>query len=269
MNACCMTPSSTRSQPSPAWAQGGTATAAPRAARESDLNEVIGRCRHDVALMEYVLGGSTDADQAAHERDPDGRILVAVEAVALRCAPAALTCTFGRRPRPEARKRPPGPGPHGPVPVPVPVVAAVARALREALSNVARHAGTSEAWVDMCRTEAGAGPQETGGLTVTVRDRGVGFDPGSVGPDRLGIGRSIVERIADCGGTASVRSSPGNGTTVTLCVPVRAEALSAQPATVARRAPVTMGADPTAHAGLAARLTRHAGAGRLMPRGMR
>ncbi len=61
------------------------------------------------------------------------------------------------------------------------------------------------------------------GLTVTVRDSGIGFDPGRVGPDRLGISRSIVERMEDCGGTASVRSVPGRGTTVTLHLPAAAD----------------------------------------------
>jgi hypothetical protein len=44
----------------------------------------------------------------------------------------------------------------------------------------------------------------------------VGFDPDARPPDRLGIRRSIEERMADVGGSADVRSAPGCGTTVEL-----------------------------------------------------
>ncbi len=49
-----------------------------------------------------------------------------------------------------------------------------------------------------------------------MRDAGAGFDPARVHPARLGLRRSIVERMADWGGQALVRSAPGEGTTVTL-----------------------------------------------------
>ena len=54
---------------------------------------------------------------------------------------------------------------------------------------------------------------------MTVRDEGPGFDPGSVDPARLGVRRSITERVEDWGGSAWVRSAPGEGTTVSLCWP--------------------------------------------------
>jgi signal transduction histidine kinase len=53
-------------------------------------------------------------------------------------------------------------------------------------------------------------------VTVFVRDRGVGFDPGAVDGDRRGITESIVGRMARHGGSATVRSSPGQGTEVEL-----------------------------------------------------
>jgi signal transduction histidine kinase len=49
-----------------------------------------------------------------------------------------------------------------------------------------------------------------------VRDAGAGFDPARVDPVRLGLRRSIVERIAEWGGRASIRSAPGEGTVVSL-----------------------------------------------------
>jgi signal transduction histidine kinase len=55
-------------------------------------------------------------------------------------------------------------------------------------------------------------------VEVFVRDRGVGFDLDKVGEDRLGVRRSIVERMERHGGKAEIRSSPGNGTEVRIAV---------------------------------------------------
>jgi signal transduction histidine kinase len=62
------------------------------------------------------------------------------------------------------------------------------------------------------------------GVAVFVRDRGRGFDASDVAPDRLGVRRSIVDRMARHGGRAEVRSSPGQGTEVRLEVPGREQA---------------------------------------------
>jgi chemotaxis protein histidine kinase CheA len=40
-----------------------------------------------------------------------------------------------------------------------------------------------------------------------------------VEPERLGVRRSITERVEDWGGSASVQSAPGEGTTVCLSWP--------------------------------------------------
>ena len=92
--------------------------------------------------------------------------------------------------------------------VPAAVGTALVHATREALANVAAHAGTAEAWVTVTPGAAGRVPG------VTVRDAGAGFDPARVDPARLGLRRSITERIADWGGRVSVRSAPGQGTVV-------------------------------------------------------
>jgi signal transduction histidine kinase len=55
-----------------------------------------------------------------------------------------------------------------------------------------------------------------GRLEVFVRDRGVGFDPAAVGPDRRGLRESIAGRMERHGGIAHVRSAPGAGTEVEL-----------------------------------------------------
>lgn len=93
-------------------------------------------------------------------------------------------------------------------------VTALARAAREAMVNAAKHAG-----VDRVDVYA-----ETDGRTaeVFIRDRGVGFDPETIADDRMGVRGSIVSRIERHGGTATIRSKPGDGTEVALSVPVRA-----------------------------------------------
>jgi signal transduction histidine kinase len=57
---------------------------------------------------------------------------------------------------------------------------------------------------------------EDGVVEAFVRDRGKGFDPSSVYGDRRGIADSIIGRMARHGGTAKVRSEPGEGTEVSL-----------------------------------------------------
>ena len=117
--------------------------------------------------------------------------------------------------------------------IPPPVAGAIVYATREALANVAAHAGTGEAWVTIT-LDAGApgadtpGVQAGGGVQVTVRDAGAGFDPARVDPARLGLRRSISERVADWGGRVSVRSAPGQGTVVDMSWPGALPAAGAQ-----------------------------------------
>ena len=56
-------------------------------------------------------------------------------------------------------------------------------------------------------------------VSIYVRDRGKGFDPGAVPKDRKGLAESIHGRMARRGGSAAVRSVPGEGTEVTLKMP--------------------------------------------------
>ena len=227
-----------------------TMTALARGAG-GDARGVVGRCRHDVTLMEYVLGDPGDPREAGPPgsagpgwaaRRLYGGFLAAIEAVATEMRACGLDvhvevegggalaggvrdgqvtgAATGSRPCPPAS-----------VPaIPVPVSVAMAQAVREALVNVASHAGTGEAWVEVSpvapdgtgRGPGGNGPghagtgTQPGGIRVTVRDHGAGFDPGSVDPARLGLRRSIIERLADWGGRADVQSAPGEGTKVIM-----------------------------------------------------
>jgi signal transduction histidine kinase len=56
-------------------------------------------------------------------------------------------------------------------------------------------------------------------VSLFVRDRGRGFDPRGVAPDRRGITQSIKGRVERSGGTALVQSALGAGTEVKLTVP--------------------------------------------------
>lgn len=90
-------------------------------------------------------------------------------------------------------------------------VTAVVRAAREAMVNSARHSGVE-------RVDVYAEVDE-GQVSVFVRDRGMGFDPAGIDPDRMGIRGSIVERVRRAGGRAIIRSSPGEGSEVRLELP--------------------------------------------------
>jgi signal transduction histidine kinase len=86
---------------------------------------------------------------------------------------------------------------------------ALVEAAAEAMANAARHSGS-----DSIDLYAEVGPDA---VTVTVRDRGRGFDPDTVASG--GIAHSIVGRMAAIGGTATIRSRPGAGTEVLLVLP--------------------------------------------------
>jgi signal transduction histidine kinase len=87
----------------------------------------------------------------------------------------------------------------------------LASAAGEAMVNAAKHAqvDTVDVYVEVSDVS----------VEAFVRDRGVGFDPSAVPEDRMGVRRSILERMHRHGGTAQILSSPGAGTEVRLAVP--------------------------------------------------
>jgi anti-sigma regulatory factor (Ser/Thr protein kinase) len=92
---------------------------------------------------------------------------------------------------------------------------ALARAVEQCLVNVRQHAGTSAAELVF-----GVDERE---LTVMVTDDGVGFDEASVAPARMGLRASVRGRITGVGGAVQVWSSPGNGTSIVLSLPLAQE----------------------------------------------
>jgi signal transduction histidine kinase len=81
------------------------------------------------------------------------------------------------------------------------------RVTQEALNNIAKHARATRVDVE-CRAE------DDGAVCLCVRDDGVGFDPGAVGPQSMGL-RIMHERLGQIGASLQILSEPGNGTTVT------------------------------------------------------
>ena len=86
----------------------------------------------------------------------------------------------------------------------------------EAVNNARKHAEAEHIWVRM-RRQAGA-------LVIEIADDGVGFNVGAVDASyalRGSLGMvSMRERTELLGGTLSVDSAEGRGTTVRLTVPI-------------------------------------------------
>ncbi|MGD0606838.1 MAG: PspC domain-containing protein [Streptosporangiaceae bacterium] len=92
---------------------------------------------------------------------------------------------------------------------------ALLAAAHEATVNAAKWSGA-----DVISLFAEVEPTE---VSLVVRDRGRGFDPQVVPADRKGLAESIHGRMTRRGGTATVSTAPGEGTKVTLSMPVTAK----------------------------------------------
>jgi len=90
-------------------------------------------------------------------------------------------------------------------------------AVKEALTNVIKHAHATEVQISFSIT-----PQS---LTITIKDNGQGLRNQSQhaeGRILSGHGiKSMENRLRECGGTFSIESKPHEGTTVTLCIPLK------------------------------------------------
>ncbi len=99
-------------------------------------------------------------------------------------------------------------------PLPTGAEVVLLRVCQEALANVARHAAASRVDVRLRYTAAT--------VELTVTDDGRGFTGGPAGGPAAGAGfglRGMRERLRQAGGTLTVRSAPGAGTTVRAELP--------------------------------------------------
>ncbi|AHH16301.1 putative two-component system sensor kinase [Nocardia nova SH22a] len=81
----------------------------------------------------------------------------------------------------------------------------------EAMHNVVKHARARTAQVRI--------GSDTTHVTVTVTDDGIGFDPDTVREGRLGL-TTMAQRAALIGAEFTLTSTPGNGATVELRIPL-------------------------------------------------
>ncbi len=88
--------------------------------------------------------------------------------------------------------------------------------LAEALSNVVKHASASEVEVSLS--------QQDGRLGLVIRDDGCGFDPGR--PRGLGLA-GLSDRLDTVGGSLTITSGAGLGTSVCAHIPVGGEPAAA------------------------------------------
>ncbi|CAN5488348.1 GAF domain-containing sensor histidine kinase [soil metagenome] len=87
---------------------------------------------------------------------------------------------------------------------------AIYRLVQEALTNVSKHAGAEQVWIEVS--------QDEGTVLVAVRDDGEGFDP----EDR-GAGFGLIgmrERVTLAGGTLEITSDPKTGTALRAMIPL-------------------------------------------------
>ena len=96
--------------------------------------------------------------------------------------------------------------------IPSEVAQAITEATLEAVRNSLRHAGSDDAPVTRRVTLT----SDACGISIEVSDNGCGFDPAVAGRGRHGVSGSIIARMQDVGGRATVDSAPGEGACVTL-----------------------------------------------------
>jgi len=88
------------------------------------------------------------------------------------------------------------------------------RVAKEAMANVTKHARAKRAWISLHEYD--------GRIELQVRDDGVGFDPSGISVSsrngHFGL-LAMRERVEMAGGSWTVKTSPGNGTTIRADMP--------------------------------------------------
>jgi signal transduction histidine kinase len=163
-----------------------------RVRRELERDRAAGAAALDdlQAGLRHVLGELRELAQGIHPSVlTDRGLLEAVEALASRSAvPVAVRADPALRGLRFAQE----------------VEGAGYFTVAEALANAGKHAGATAIDVTLAH--------HAGGLDITVRDDGAGFDPATVVGDGL---VNLAERLAALGGRLHVDARPGAGTTLT------------------------------------------------------
>lgn len=104
--------------------------------------------------------------------------------------------------------------PHWGIEIPADCASLLYQSAREALSNVFKYAGAVELTVQLSAVGHG--------IRLVVSDDGTGFDCElALSGKNHGYGLRLMSvAVQKAGGTASVRSKPGQGTTVTVTLPL-------------------------------------------------
>ncbi len=92
-----------------------------------------------------------------------------------------------------------------------PLESALFRIVQETLNNACRHSRSLKVRIELDETDDH--------VRLVVQDWGLGFDPGGVDPSRFGL-RGIRERARLLGGRAEIHSAPGEGTRITVELPL-------------------------------------------------
>jgi signal transduction histidine kinase len=96
--------------------------------------------------------------------------------------------------------------------IPEDVEAAAFRIIQESLANACRHSKSKGILVGLT--------QDDESLCIQVQDWGVGFDPKNISQDHYGL-EGIRRRVKSLHGIATIQSSPGEGTLVTVELPLK------------------------------------------------
>jgi signal transduction histidine kinase len=99
---------------------------------------------------------------------------------------------------------------------------ALFRMAQEGLNNASRHSGSDRVLITL--------RQQENRVRLEIRDWGRGFDTSAVRADRFGL-KGIRERARILGGEASIESTPGQGTVISVQFPLTSAPERVEPAT--------------------------------------
>lgn len=160
-------------------------------------------------LQDRLIELSEDVRKLAHQLHPS-----ILDDLGLSVALQQLASEFEARTRIRCQVTDHG----GSLPVSPNAATCLYRIVQESLANVARHAKASRVDVSLRQTDLSE--------TLTISDDGVGFDPARINPKHGCLGLlSMKERVALADGTLDISSAPGQGTHITVSLPLLVEKL--------------------------------------------